>query len=182
METRIYVSGKIKNVYRGLDLKPLPEKSEMESHNNSWNAHYLIIENNKCWMITHTKTRYTVVIPDVSAKKSKKLRWWFMDHIINQYLKDDERINFAGNVDPNQFNNFFGDFEFYSTNNDKSCIAYMNKRIEDLNWHKYQDGYDAISFYRFGAWINHIGTMKRNGRSKYVDPAKEMLELIKASA
>ena len=149
METRIFVSGKIKKVYRGIDLKPLPVKAEMESHNNSWNAHFLTIENKKCWILTHTKTRYTVVIPDVSAKKLKGLRWWFMDHIINQYLKDDERINFAENVDPNQFNNFFGDFEFYPTNNDKSCIAYLNKRIEELEWRKYQDGYNGIQFYSF---------------------------------
>lgn len=181
METRIYVSDKIKKVYRRLTLKPLPEKTEMKSHNNSWNAHYLPIENKKCWIITHTKTRYTVVIPDVSAEKATDLRWWFMDQIINQYLNDDKRINFAENVNPNRFEDFFGDFEFYPTNNDKSCIAYVNKRIEDLEWYKYQGGYHGIPFYSYGAWINHFGTMKRNGKSEYIEPVKEMLELIKAS-
>jgi hypothetical protein len=79
METRIYVSEKIKRAYRSLEINPLPDKGEMECHNNSWNAHFTTVENKKCWVITHTKTRYTVVIPDVSAKKSKDLRYWFMD-------------------------------------------------------------------------------------------------------
>jgi len=182
MKTRIFVSGKIKKVYRGLEIKPLPEKKDMESHNNSWNAHFLAIENKKCWILTHTKTRYTVVIPDVTAKKAKDLKWWFMDQLINQYLKDDARIDFAKNVDPNQFNQFFGELEFYPTNNDKSCIAYMNRRIEDLEWHKYAEyGYDGIPFYRFGARINHFGTMKKNGKSENIEPVKDLLKLIKSS-
>ena len=182
METRIYVSEKIKRAYRSLEINPLPDKGEMECHNNSWNAHFTKVENKKCWVITHTKTRYTVVIPDVSAKKSKDLRYWFMDQIINQYLKDYDHINFVENVDPNQFENFFGNFEFYPTNNDKSCISYVNKRIEDLEWRKNNDGYYGIPFYQFGAWINHIGSMKRNGKSENIQPVKEMLELIKANA
>jgi hypothetical protein len=181
METRIYISEKIKRVYPSLEMNTLPDKVDMELHNNSWNANFSTIENKKCWMITHTKTRYTVVIPDVTAKKIKDLRYWFIDQIINQYLKDNGRINFIENVDPNQFENFFGHFKFYSTNNDKSCIAYLNRRIEDLEWRKYNDGYDGIPFYQFGALINHIGSMKRNGKTEHIQPVKEMLELIKTS-
>ncbi|MBO6794126.1 MAG: hypothetical protein JJ895_09450 [Balneolaceae bacterium] len=181
METRIFVSGKIKKVYRRIDLKPLPEKEGLESHINSWNAHFLTIENKKCWLLTHTKTRYTVVLPDINANKIKSLRFSFLDQIMNQYLKDDNRINFEENVDPTKFEKFIGSFEFYPTNNDKSCIAYLNRRIEDLEWYKYSEyDYEDIPFYTLGATINHIGSMKRNGKSEWIKPNEEMLELIDA--
>lgn len=131
--------------------------------------------------MTHTKTRYTVVIPDVTVRKLKNLKWWFMDQIINQYLKEHDRIDFAKEVDPREFDNFFGEIKFYKTNNDKSCIAYLNRRIEDLEWQKYSGrGYDDIPFYRFGARINQIGSIKRMGKSVWIVPVKEMLALIKA--
>lgn len=183
MKTRIYVSGKIKKVYRRLDLNPLPEKETMESHLNSWNAHYLSIESKKCWVITHTITRYTVVIPDVSVKKAADLKWYFKDQLFNQFLNDHTNIDFAEDLNSDHFEHFFGDFEFYPTNNNKSCIAYISQRIQDLKWFIFQGyGYEDIPFYSFGAGINEIGTFLRNGKSVYISPVKEMLELIRSNA
>lgn len=151
----------------------------MESHNNSWNANFVTISSKKCWVLTHSLTRYTVLLPDVTAKKMKSLRWWFMDQLINQYLKDDEKIDFAKNVKPELFDSFFGDFTFYPTNNDRSCISYVNQRIMDLKWYKFGDyEYDDISFYGLGATINHICRMKREGKSEYIYPNRELLELV----
>jgi len=180
MKTRIYVSNKIKKVHRGLDLKSLPEKEDMLAHNNSWNANYLSYDGKKCWVLSHSKTRYTVVLPDLTAKKLKDLRWFFLDQIVNQYLKGFGMDRFEAQVDPYHFNSFFGDFEFYPTNNDKSCIGYVNQKIVALDWHKYVGRpFEDIPFYRFGAGLNKLGTMKREGKSVNIYPDKEMLAHIK---
>lgn len=182
MKTRIYVSGKIKKAYKKLELEPLPEKDELDNHENSWNAHYMNIDSKKCWILTHTKTRYTVFIPEVNVSKLNDLRHWFLDQMINQIFKS-RNIDLT-EFDPDRIEEFVGEFEFYPTNNNKSCISYINKRIEELEYWKYDyyHNYDLMPFYKLGALSNELGSMLRNGKSEYIRPTKEILELINVSA
>ncbi len=122
MKTRIYVSDKIRKNYKKLSVNELPEKTEMQSHQNSWNAHYVAIFGKRCWVVTHSITRYTVIVPDVKAERLNNFRYFFLDNMINQLIKKHL-------VDPEKIQKFIGDIEFYTTNGDRSCIAYINKRI-----------------------------------------------------
>jgi hypothetical protein len=172
MITRIYVSNKIQKCYKKLVLNPLPEKSDMLSHQNSWNANYLPMFGRKCWILTHTLTRYTVIVPDVKAKDLDRFVSMVREHMINQLVKK-QLIN------PDKVNAFIGELEFYPTNNDKSCIAYNNQRQQDLNYWKYEfDTFDEIPFSKIGSNVNELGSILRNGESVYIEPSKEFLNLI----
>ncbi len=172
MITRIYVSSKIQKGYKKLVLNTLPEKSDMLEHQNSWNANYVAMFGKKCWILTHTITRYTVIVPDVKAKDIDRFLSLFLENMINQLIK-------SHIVNPDKVNEFIGEVEFYPTNNDKSCIAYNNQRQQDLNYWKYEfDAYEEIPFYRIGSDFNEIGSILRDGKSVYIDPAEEFLNLI----
>ena len=87
METRIYISNKIQKNYKKIVLNPLPEKSDMENHQNSWNANYIAIHGKKCWVLTHSQTRYTVIVPDIKVKAIENFLNYFLDNLINQLIK-----------------------------------------------------------------------------------------------
>jgi hypothetical protein len=172
MNTRIYVSSKIQKGYKKLVLNSLPDKADMLEHQNSWNANYVAMFGKKCWILTHTVTRYTVIVPDVKAKDLDRFVSMIRVHMINQLVKKHL-------INPDKVNAFIGEVEFYPTNNDKSCIAYNNQRQQDLNYWKYEfDSFDEIQFSRIGSSINEIGSILRDGKSVYIDPSEEFLHLI----
>lgn len=172
MITRIYVSNKIQKGYKKLVLNSLPDKSNLIEHHNSWNANYLAMFGKKCWLLTHTVTRYTVIVPDVKAKDLDGFLSMFRENMINQLIKKHQ-------VNPGKVHAFIGEVEFYPTNNDKSCIAYNNQRIQDLNYWKYEfDEFDDLPFSRIGSNVNELGSILRNGKSIYIRPTKEFLGLI----
>ena len=157
-------------------LNPLPEKSDMENHQNSWNANYIAIHGKKCWVLTHSQTRYTVIVPDIKVKAIENFLNYFLDNLINQLIK--KHI-----VDSEKILKLIGEIKFFPTNNDRSCIAYNNKRIEEIEYWKYEfDDFDEISFWMIGSNINELGTMLRNGKSEFIRPTTEILNLINASA
>lgn len=171
METWIYVSDKIRRNYKKMPLNQLPEKSDLENHPNSWNANYVAIFGKRCWVITHSMTRYTVIVPDVKASKLENFRFFFLEHFMNQ-LSETQRFETV------IIQHFIGDIKFYPTNGDKSSIAYINKRIEDLNYWKYELGDLDLPFSVAGSRINHLGTKLIEGKSKYIRPTEQMLDLI----
>lgn len=176
METRIYVSNKIQKNYKKILLNPLPEKSDMGNHQNSWNANYIAILGKKCWLLTHSQTRYTVIVPDVKVKDIEQFLNCFLENMINQ-------LTVKQFVDLEKIQKLIGEVKFYPTNNDKSCIAYNNKRIEDIEYWKHEfDDFNKISFGKIGANINELGSMLKNGKSIYLRPTTEMLDLINATA
>lgn len=172
MTTRIYVSSKIQKGYKKLVLNVLPEKADMFEHQNSWNANYVAMFGKKCWILTHTATRYTVIVPDVKAKDLGHFVSLFRENMINQ-LVNKQLIN------PDRITEFIGEVEFYPTNNDKSCISYNNQRQQDLNYWKYEYyAFDEIPFSKIGANINELGSILRGGKSVYIVPTEEFLNLI----
>lgn len=168
METRIYVSDKIQKNYKKVTLNELPRESDMNQYPNSWNANYVPISGKRCWVITHSITRYTLIISDVRADKIVNFRELFSDCMINQ-------LNKKHVIDPNEIQRFIGAMKFHPTNGDRSCIAYLNKRIEDLSYWKSE--LDELSG-TIGSNMNEIGTKLLNGKSKYIHPTEEMLNLI----
>jgi hypothetical protein len=169
---RIYLSEKIRKNYKKITVNELPEKIEIQSHQNSWNAHYVAIFGKRCWVVTHSITRYTVIVPDVKANMLDDLRFFFLDNLINQLIK-------THYVDADKIQKFIGDVEFYPTNGDRSCIAYINKRIEDLEYFKYQvDNFEDFPFLMIGSDFNDLGSKLIDGKSKYIRPTEEILKLV----
>jgi len=87
MIMRIYLSEKIRKNYKKITVNELPEKIEIQSHQNSWNAHYVAIFGKRCWVVTHSITRYTVIVPDVKSDMLDDFRFFFLDNLINQLIK-----------------------------------------------------------------------------------------------
>jgi hypothetical protein len=128
----------------------------------SWNANYVAILGKKCWMITHTQTRYTVLVPDVTAKEIENLQILFFECLMNQ-------LSLKQLVQPEQIRQFIGEIVFYPTNNDRSCIAYNNRRIEDISyWKSKFYHFQDIPFSKIGVSINEIGTKLTDGKSKFI--------------
>jgi len=172
MKTRIYVSEKIRKNYKKMIIKDLPEKIEMQSHQNSWNAHYVVIFGKRCWVVTNSITRYTVVIPDVKAEKLDNFRFFFLDNMINQLIKKHV-------VDPEKIQNFIGEIEFYPTNGDRSCIAYINKRIEDIEYWKLEvNNFVDFPFWMMGSNFNDLGSKLIDGKSRFIRPTLDMIKLV----
>lgn len=172
MTTRIYVSNKIQKGYKKLVLNALPNKSEMLENQNSWNANYVAIFGRKCWLLTHTLTRYTVIVPDVKVKDTDRFLSILIESIIGQ-LKIKNIIN------PDKVYEFIEEVEFYPTNNDRSTIAYNNQRMQDVNYWKFEfDSFEEFSFSMIGSNINEIGMRPTNGISEYIQPSVAFLSLI----
>lgn len=173
MNTRIYISHKIQKNYKKLLLNPLPEKTDMEQHQNSWNANYTAIYGKKCWLLTHSQTRYSIILPDIKVKDVALLQSAIQKALFDQLFRKHP-------VEIQIFLNFIGTVQFYPTNNDRSTIAYNNRRMEELNYWKFRyDNFDAIPFSRIGAKsLNEIGRMVRNGKSVFIYPTTEFLELL----
>jgi hypothetical protein len=169
---RIYLSEKIRKNYKKITVNELPEKIEIQSHQNSWNAHYVAIFGKRCWVVTHSITRYTVIVPDVKSDMLDDFRFFFLDNMINQLIK-------THYVDADKIQKFIGKVEFYPTNGDRSCIAYINKRIEDLEYFKYQeDNFEDFPFLMIGSDFNDLGSKLIDGKSKYIRPTEEILKLV----
>ncbi len=172
MKTIIYVSDKIRKSYKKLSVNELPDKREMQSHQNSWNAHYVVIFGKRCWVVTHSITRYTVIVPDVKADKLANFRYFFLDNMINQLIRKHL-------VDPNKIQGFIGDIEFFPTNGDRSCIAFINKRIEDIEYWKYKvENFEDFPFWTMASNFNDLGSKRIDGKRTYIRPNQEMLTLI----
>ena len=88
---------------------------------------------------------------------------------MNQLIKNQK-------VDSDKIQRFIGEVTFYSTNGDRSCIAYINKRIEDLQYWKSEVG--TFSFDTIGSNLNDLGSKLIDGKSQYIRPTEEMLNLI----
>ena len=86
-------------------------------------------------------------------------------------------------VDPKKIKKFIGVIEFYKTNGDRSCISYINKRIEDIEYWKHEvDDLDNFPFWTIGSNFNDLGSKLIDGRSKNIRPTKEMLNMINECA
>ncbi len=172
MTTRIYISAKIQKNYKKIVLNPLPDVANMQEHINSWNANYIPFLGKKCWLLTHTITRYTVIVPDITVKDLDQLLFLFQECIIQQLVQK-HLINADRVLD------LVGQIEFYPTNNDKSSIGYNNQRIQDLSyWKTTFHSFEEVSFSRLGANLNIIGTRLNHGKSQYIYPTEEFLSLI----
>ena len=173
MNTRIYISHKIQRIYKSLLLNPLPEKTDMGQHQNSWNANYTAIYGKKCWLLTHSQTRYSIILPDIKVKDLALLQITIQKALFDQLFCKCP-------VDTQKIRDFIGTVQFYPTNNDRSTIAYNNRRIEDLNYLKSRyDCFEQIPFSSIGAKsLNEIGTMVRNGKSTFIHPTTDFLELL----
>lgn len=179
MKTRIFVSGKIKSTYKGLDLQPLPNESGDDVPLNTWNAHFKTFERRKCWLVTHAASRYTVFIPDIRANMLKDFKHIFLDCLVNQLLntlyQDDLRV-----TDPDKIARFIGDIDFFPTNNDKGCMGTLNQRGHEFDACRFVNGlsFEEFSFQEMGAISNWYATMKVNGKQQRINPVIELTTII----
>jgi hypothetical protein len=177
--TSIFVSRKIERVFKSLELK---DRKSLEGKFNSWNAHYATLDRKKYWTITHSFSRYSVYLPDFKAKDLKYFREIFIDRIISQ-LRVSKAENKIQSFDPSAIDTFIGDVSFHKTNNDRSAVAYINKRIEELKyWYYYREDYSYISLDTLAAHMNILGSKIIDGKNEFNYPTTEFLEIIHSSA
>lgn len=168
---RVFVSNKIKKGYKKIELKPLSYGSDLFDE-NSWNAHYVVFYGKKCWVLTHSDTRYTVIVPDVSAGKIADFRSLFLNSLIAQ-------LAFLGTVNDELVDQFIGELEFYPTNGDRSCISNLNKRIFEISlWKDDTSCLSDFNFAKIAKGINHLCSKTINGKSCHIWPNEDFVNLL----
>ncbi len=179
METKLYCSHKLLNTYKSIKIEPLPSAEEQAYHMNSWNVNYLVYERKKIWFFVHSITRYTVLIPDVKASDLPVLRDRLLLHLDKQFNTGVASHGPKG-INLEKAESLIGPLKFHPTNNDKSCISYLNQRMESFRYYHHMDmPYGEIDFDKVGANFSFICGMKRGNRSVNIYPSEEMHELIK---
>lgn len=173
MKTIIHISNKIKNTYPNLIVHPLHEVIAMEDRKNTWNAHITFVHRKKCWVITHVLMRYTVITPDFTTASLSQFRELFIYRLTSQLLAQNKPF------DSQKIEQLIGQVVFSPTNGDRSCIAFINQRIQELEYLKNRyEIFQDIPFSNFGAAINQIGTKNIDGKLSYISPYDELMQFI----
>ena len=168
----IHVSEKIRSTYKKIDFQTSLEEQDSTSE-NSWNAHLMLLYGKKCWVVTHSNTRYTVIIPDVSVGKIADFRSLFMDCLINQ-------LTIIRPFDVEVLNQFIGHVAFLPTNGDRSCISHINRRIEEIGYWKFDNPhFSDFNFAEIGSNINHLCSKTTEGKSSHIRPNDDFIGLLK---
>lgn len=169
MQTIIHISKGIQKAYKKLTLNAPLKNHDPEAHPGVWNANCIPFLGKKCWILTHSITRYTILIPEVKAADVPNLRELIIRHMTDQ-------LRIVHQVDPEKIERFIGEIAFFPTNGDRSCIAYMNQRIFEL-----QCAYDYNEDFRFditGSRLNHLTSKPIDGKSQFIRPSEWMIRFL----
>lgn len=169
---KIFISNKLKKLYKTIPFSKVEEIGEIIPSENSWNADYTNVYGKKCLVMTHSLTRYTVIIPNFKVKDVKCFDEIFAANLENQ-------ISFKNEIDEKFILQFVKDLKFFPTNNDKGCIGSNNTRIQELEYYKENfQSFNEFNFGKIASYLNEIVGKKVDGKLKYIHPNKEILKFI----
>lgn len=148
--TTIYCTAKLEAF-----LKPYITESPDHKEGTQWNAHLFFLEGRKCLAFIHKETGYSVVILNVIKSHLKNIHYLFRKHCLIQMSTD-------GILEESQAQkviDFIGEVEFRKTNNDKSNLAFLRVKLEELCYHSSLDY--ALFYLEKGLNTHFNGDYKR---------------------
>jgi len=114
MMTSIYISKKLEKItfkYMGTS------KFEFNKFLGKWNATVFYIERKKCWLITNSETKFSIIIPDLKSSDIENFTEIFIENVYSQLIYEGILIDF------NKLKKWIGRVEIFPTDNDRKTIG-----------------------------------------------------------
>jgi len=129
MTSSIYLSEKLEKVISNNNTI-----SEKLSDNlfGKWNANVFYIIRQKWLLITHSETKFSIILPNINSSNINRLNEIFINSLYNQLAFEEIEI------DINSLSLIIGNIVFHRTDNDRKTIGTQNSILElikhwDLN-------------------------------------------------
>lgn len=100
-----------------------------------WNANIFYVDRKKCWLITNSLTRYSVLLTNIKNADLKNISTLFKNSLYTQLIYDGILMN------SKELEQLIGDLELFPTDGDRKTIGSQNKMLYSLEYWKYQFGY-----------------------------------------
>ena len=148
MITRIHLSKKLEKSAKKIEISA-PDPGEKMTLLEKWNANLFFISRKKCWLLTNSKTRYSVLLKDMNAGNLENIQEIFKDRFFNQLRYDGIQIEFT------EIEKLVGELKFCPTDNDRRTLGIQNQHFQALDYRKSEYGsFGNFPFQRINHQLN----------------------------
>ena len=174
MKTPIYLSRKLEKSVKKLIV---PEQVVQIGLLGKWNATLFYMDRKKCWLLSNSKTQYSVVLIDITSKKLLSISELFLKAFYAQLIHDGIKINLQ------TVNDIIGQLQFLPTDNDRKTTGFQNHRLYYLTlWKEQYGNLENMPIRELTGRMNglpiHIGESKK--MSDYTDSIAEIKMLLES--
>ena len=140
-----------------------------------WSATVFYVDRKKCWLFTNGRTKYNLILTDVTASDIHRIEEIFKNTLFEQLVYDGIVVDFR------DLNSIIGELDFLPTDNDRSLTAFQNHRLHELDWWKYEfEGLENMPMRDLTNRMNtdpvQIGKGKK--MADYSDSIREMRKVL----
>lgn len=133
MITPIFTSKKLEKLTKKL-IVTNELKNEEICELGKWNATVFYVYRKKCWLVTNSHTRYSVILPNIQSSDLSKIDKIFKNKLHTQMTYDGVIF------EPEEIDSLTGTLKFYSTDNDRRTIGFQNSLLSTLDYRREQYG------------------------------------------
>jgi Domain of unknown function (DUF6933) len=170
MITPIHISRKLEKITSKYIGTP---GTELNLFLGKWNATVFYVDRKKCWLITNSETKFSIIIPDLKSSDIKKFSQIFVENLYSQLIYEGILTDFK------QLKNWIGKVEILPTDNDRKTIGTQNFILESLKYWKYEfRTFENMPFRELTMRINSSPTESFNWKS----PHEKINEKLKTCA
>ncbi len=170
MITPIHISRKLEKIASKYFGTP---RTEPNLFLGKWNATVFYVERKKCWLITNSETKFSIIIPDLKSSDIKNFSQIFVENLYSQLIYESILIDFK------QLKNWIGKVEILPTDNDRKTIGTQNFILESLKYWKYEfRTFENMPFRELTMRLNSSPTE----RFKWKSPHEMIIDKFNTSA
>jgi hypothetical protein len=172
--TPIHVTKKLEKTIRKVVRTDLPEVQP--GLLGKWNAALFYVDRKKCWLVTNARTKYSVILPDITISTLPNIDKLFRFALCDQLLYD----GFKTSLDEEE--SVIGDLIFLPTDNDRKTTMFQNHRLFELEFYKYRYGsLEDMPLNKLTNYMNTCPTRIGKGHSvnSYTRAIAEMEKILK---
>ena len=149
MITNIYISNKLKKTVPLSLIKDV--KDSIKNPLDKWNANIFHVSNKKCWIITNSIPKYSVLLDRIKVADLTRLSEIFIKTFYEQLQTDNIEMDFL------TLQKIIGQIDLFSTDNDQKIIGIQNSILGNTEEWKYEFGHiDNWPFREINKRINGI--------------------------
>lgn len=172
MTTPIHTSRKLEKLVQKVIEPPAPVSYDTGSL-GKWNANLFYFSRKKCWLVTNSKTRYSVILKDIKSTDLKNIGAIFKDNFFSQLIYDGIFIEYS------EVDRLLGTIRLYPTDNDRSTIGFQNEHFAAIDYRKEQYGsLENFPLRKINNQLNTYPFYNRNVSSSTLTTASEELRIL----
>lgn len=167
MSTPIHISKKLKKLLSKHIGKSITDSN---LYLGKWNANIFYVDRKKCWLITNSETKFSIIIPNLKSSDLKNLTEIFIENFYSQLIYEGIWIDFK------QIKHWIGSVELLPTDNDRKTIGTQNNILESLKYWKYEfRTFENMPFRELTMRINSSPTKSFN----WINPHEKLIKALK---